>query len=204
MNQNILQFKRSQEEEAIELLTNAFAADPVLAYFGDRQKGERLELIQWFAKVALNYSYKDGQIYTTKSLEGIAIWIPPGKFPLNDFRLLILGGYALPFKINPSKLLEFISLFLKVEKQHKQNVDRQHWYLFMLGVAPDRRSQGIGSLLLQPILERADRAKLSCYLETSTPRAVRFYQKHGFEIISEIKLFHNNLQIWTMKRNPAK
>jgi ribosomal protein S18 acetylase RimI-like enzyme len=204
MNQNIIQINRSQFGQASEILTNAFAADPIVTYFRDRPEKERRELIKWFIKIALHYSYKDGQIYTTQNLDGVAIWIPPEKFPLNDFRLLMLGGYALPFKISPNKLLEFVYLFLQAEKQHKQNVDRQHWYLLMLGVAPDRQSQGIGSLLLQPILERADRAGLSCYLEATTKRSVRFYQKHGFEAIGEIKLLHNNLQVWTMKRNISR
>jgi ribosomal protein S18 acetylase RimI-like enzyme len=200
MERNILRLDRSQFGQAIELLTDAFTTDPIFAYLSDRPEKERRELIKWFVKVALDYSYEYGQIYTTKNLDGVAIWIPPGKFPLNDFRLLMLGGYALPFKINFNRLLEFIYLFLEAEKQHKQNVDRQHWYLLMLGVASDRQNQGIGSLLLQSVLERADREGLSCYLETTTQKAIRFYQKYGFEIISEIKLLHNNLQIFTMKR----
>jgi ribosomal protein S18 acetylase RimI-like enzyme len=203
MDRIILRLDRGQFGQAIELLTDAFAVDLIFAYLSDRPKKEKRELIKWFVKLALDYSYEYGQIYTTKNLDGVAIWIPPGNFPLNDLRLLLLGGYALPFKISLNRLLEFTYLFLQAEKQHKQNVDRQHWYLLMLGVAPDRQSQGIGSLLLQPILEQADRAGLSCYLEATTQKALHFYQKHGFEAIGEIKLPHKNLQIWTMKRNPT-
>ena len=32
-------------------------------------------------------------------MKGVAIWIPPGQFPLNNFRFLLSGAYALPFKL---------------------------------------------------------------------------------------------------------
>jgi ribosomal protein S18 acetylase RimI-like enzyme len=41
-----------------------------------------------------------------------------------------------------------------------------HWYLQTLAVRPDRQRQGVGSFLISPTLERADRDGLPVYLET--------------------------------------
>ncbi len=69
-------------------------------------------------------------------MKGVAIWIPPGQFPLNNFRFLLSGAYALPFKLRSSKILKFISLSDQIEELHKINVPQPHWYLLMLGVDP--------------------------------------------------------------------
>lgn len=55
-----------------------------------------------------------------------------------------------------------------------------HWYLSILGVAPERQGQGLGRALLLPVLEDADRAQVGTYLTTFTPRNIPFYQRLGY------------------------
>jgi ribosomal protein S18 acetylase RimI-like enzyme len=54
--------------------------------------------------------------------------------------------------------------------------------------------------LIQPVIAEADRENMPCYLETSTAAAVRFYQRHGFEVVKTIDSSPGN--IWAMKREP--
>lgn len=89
----------------------------------------------------------------------------------------------LPFMLRWGRLGQFVSLFLQLEEHHKHDVPQQHWYLAILGVAPAYQSQGIGGSLLQPLLNQADSTGLPCYLETSTEGGIRFYQRHGFEVV---------------------
>ncbi len=72
----------------------------------------------------------------------------------------------------------------------------------MLGVDPERQGQGIGGQIIAPVLERADRDGLPCYLETMKERNVAFYQKHGFEVVVD-DVFKGELHYWTMKRPPV-
>jgi len=82
----------SQIESASEILAHAFNNDPTFRYFSREEERARMNAIKCFAKAVLRYSQPYNQIYTTTNdLKGIAIWIPPGKFPLNDFRLLSYG-----------------------------------------------------------------------------------------------------------------
>lgn len=203
MNHKIVQLEASQIRAASEVLGDAFKDDPVFLNFAFQNDRQRLGTIQWMSGLMLKYAHNYNTIYmTTEELKGVAIWIPPSQFPLNDFRLLLLGAYALPFKLRLSKLFQFISLFLKLEELHKATAPQPHWYLLMLGVHPCYQSQGVGRFLIQPILEKADREGMPCYLETSTERAVRFYQQHHFEVVKTIDFSQEGFQIWTMRREP--
>jgi N-acetylglutamate synthase-like GNAT family acetyltransferase len=74
--------------------------------------------------------------------------------------------------------------------------------LALLAVSPNSQGKGIGGILLEPILKQADSQGLPCYLETSTEKTVRFYQKHGFDIIWSGELLKNSPYWWAMKREP--
>ncbi|PSB29216.1 GNAT family N-acetyltransferase [Chlorogloea sp. CCALA 695] len=203
MSTEVICLEISQIDAASKTLAHAFNDDPIFRHFASEREQARLGAIQLLAKTALRYSQSYNHIYTTaKELKGVAIWIPPGKFPLNDLRLLRLGLYTLPFKLRLNRLRQLISLFLTMEKHHKQDITQPHWYLFMLGVSPTYQRQGIGNLLLQPILKQADSEKLSCYLETSTEGGVRFYQRLGFEVVRTGGLPEADFKFWTMKRSP--
>jgi ribosomal protein S18 acetylase RimI-like enzyme len=73
-----------------------------------------------------------------------------------------------------------------------------------LGVHSAYQNQGVGGTLIQPVLAEADRENMPCYLETSTAAAVRFYQKHGFDIVEIINHSPSNICIWAMKREPQQ
>jgi ribosomal protein S18 acetylase RimI-like enzyme len=200
MNTNTVCLESSQIDRATEILTDAFHSDPLFDYFFPEFEGAKRNSCRFLMKMLLNYSQPYNHIYTTVGeLKGIAAWLPPNQYPLNNFKMLRLGLYILPFKVRFSRLKKFFSIFDTLDRLHKEDVPEPHWYLLVLGVAAKYQSLGIGSLLLQPVLELADREGFSCYLETSTEKAVRFYQKHGFEVIRT----GTSLEFWTMKRKPC-
>jgi len=59
-------------------------------------------------------------------------------------------------------------------------VDDAAWYLSIVAVDPAVQGQGLGRKLLEPTIEEADRAGVTCYLETFSPRNLSFYQRLGF------------------------
>ena len=91
-----------------------------------------------------------------------------------------------------------------LDKIHKEIMgSKPHWYLWVLGVAPNSQGQGIGSRLIQPVLDRADKEQIPCYLETETERNVKFYRKRGFEVVSEGEVPGGDLKLWSLLREPA-
>ena len=75
-----------------------------------------------------------------------------------------------------------------VDKLHRRLVPYPHWYLEIIGVAPAHQGQGFSSRLLRPVLERIDRERMPCYLETNAEKNVAIYRRFGFEVVSEDKM----------------
>lgn len=62
------------------------------------------------------------------------------------------------------------------------------WELATLGVHPSARGKGIGSALLVEGLRRVDATGGSCALETSDPRNVELYSRHGFTVTATTQI----------------
>ena len=199
MTSEIIQLEKSQIDQASKILAAAFNTDPFFQYILP-QDGKAKDKLFYMWKASLRYCQPYECIYTTPELKGIAAWIPPGEYPLNLLRFLRAGFYKVAFQLDFRGLRRLSSLFKLFDEYHQQDISVPHWSLFGLGVSPACQGQGIGSLLIQPILKRADEEGLPCYLETSTSGAVRFYQKHGFEIL---RTGEQPVEFWTMKREPS-
>ena len=71
----------------------------------------------------------------------------------------------------------------------------------MLGTEPERQGNGIGSALMQPVLDDCDEHGIGAYLESSKERNIAFYGRHGFKVTEEI-LLPKGPPVWGMWRDP--
>jgi predicted acetyltransferase len=55
-------------------------------------------------------------------------------------------------------------------------------------VDPSQQSKGFGSALLQHTLIQFDRDNKLAYLESSNPRNIPLYKRHGFELLGSIQI----------------
>jgi ribosomal protein S18 acetylase RimI-like enzyme len=76
-----------------------------------------------------------------------------------------------------------------------------HWYLPMLGVDPSQQGKGFGSALLQHALIQCDRDTKLAYLESSNPKNIPIYERHGFELLGTIQV-GTSPSIFPMLRRP--
>ena len=199
MNTEIIRLEKAQIHQATETLVDGFKKDPMFQYLLPPTENLKDKISLTFWEAVLRYCQPLNNVYTTPEIKGVAAWVPPEEFPVKFLRLLQLGLYKVPFQLGFRRLIKFASLFSLIEKYHEQDMHQPHWYLLGLGVSSSCQGQGIGSLLIQPMLKKADEEGLPCYLETSTERAVRFYQRNGFEIL---RTGEKPVQFWTMKREP--
>ncbi|QIJ64686.1 GNAT family N-acetyltransferase [Streptomyces sp. JB150] len=80
---------------------------------------------------------------------------------------------------------------------------RAHAYLWMIGVAPDRQGEGLGTALLTPVLDRCDREGLPVYLEASNAGSRRLYERLGFTVPADRVLeLPDGPTMWPMWREP--
>ena len=199
---NTVLLKSSQIDRACEILVEAFDDDPMFRYLGIKTGQESrvdVNVLRWFCNLSLRNASQHNYTYTSDNLEGVAAWIPPGKAEMNIWQTLLML-FGLFRKCGWYRFRRCFLLFSALEKHHQEEMTEPHWVLSLIGVAPAYQGQGIGSLLLQPVLEQADREGFPCYLSTFTKQAVCFYQKHGFEVLWQGEIAEGSPHVWTMKR----
>lgn len=199
----IIRLQAQQIQAASEVLAKAFENDPLFGYIFPKDDQTRMGKMKQLFIASLRYSQPFDSIYTTDTLKGVAIWIPPGKYPISLWRTIQLA-LTLPFKLGWGAMGRGMQLFNKIEECHQECMPEPHWYLAVLGVNPVYQNQGVGGRLLEPILKQADRENLPCYLETDGEKNVSFYQKRGFEVVKTFELSGSNLRLWAMRREPDR
>jgi GNAT superfamily N-acetyltransferase len=107
---------------------------------------------------------------TGDELVGVAVWLPPGAFPLSTARQLrVLPGMTGVLAAAPRSARRLIRYTSGIARLH---LAQPYWYLEVVGVDAEARGLGVGTRLLEPVLALADEARQSCYLETMTERNV--------------------------------
>ncbi|HEU4321939.1 MAG TPA: GNAT family N-acetyltransferase [Roseiflexaceae bacterium] len=189
------------DPRAVGVLARAFWDDPLAQYITPRVP-QRRRLVSLF-DIVLRYGLLFGEVYCTPGIRGIAIGIPPRNFRINIGRILHVGLWRLPLSVGLPPLVRLMRSLIEMEHLHTRNVGPDHWYLFYLAVDPPYQKRGLGAALIQPILDRAAQEGLACYLETTNPRNVPFYQRCGFKIIDDIQL-QGGVPCKTMRRDPER
>ncbi|MDJ0770351.1 MAG: GNAT family N-acetyltransferase, partial [Ilumatobacter sp.] len=133
----------------------------------------------------------------------VALWLPPGRrmgfWPvLRSGLAIVRSAMALP----ADDRRRMMPMFRQLDQKSKQHVPEPHWYLMALGTEPHRQGQGLGSALVRVATQRADQAATRTYLETETADNVRYYERHGFEVVEEVTTVGLGVPVWLMIRPP--
>ena len=183
------------------VLARAFDEDPFLNWF-IRQDVKRDQRFERAMEVALTkMSNGLNETWTAERLEGGALWRRPGEVKMSALQSLALTP---PFAsvTGWSGLMRFVNAMNEFEKKHEHYAPEEHYYLFVLGVEPEFQGKGIGGQLMKPVLDRADSEKQPCYLESSNPRNIPFYERHGFRVMEELKAHPTAPPVACMRRDP--
>jgi ribosomal protein S18 acetylase RimI-like enzyme len=71
----------------------------------------------------------------------------------------------------------------------KHDPIEQHWHLGPIGVLPAHQGSGIGSILMNRFCKEVDACMTKAYVETDLDKNVHFYEKFGFNVVSESEIF---------------
>ena len=168
-----------EQQSAIDTLVLAFAADPVARWnwpSTDVYMSAFPELILAFGGAAfVNHS-----AHATHDFGAVALWLPPGTHPDEE----ALGSLSERTVVEP-RLSEAAVIFEEMAACHPPE---PHWYLPLIGTDPAHQGQGHGTTLLAFALAECDRQHLPAYLESTNPRNVSLYQRHGFEALRTIQV----------------
>jgi ribosomal protein S18 acetylase RimI-like enzyme len=165
-------------------LADAFDDDPPIRFLFPDDDVRRRALPAFFS-VSLSAGLRRGHTYTTEHGAGAAIWAPPDVRELNRAEGDSLAA-VLEEHCGPTGLQRLAAFAQATHAHHPQSPP--HFYLFIAGVSPTSQGSGVGGQLLRPVLASCDRDRTPAYLESSNPRNVPFYERLGFEVVSEIPI----------------
>lgn len=172
------------------IFINAFSDDPVLRWISPNAS-----LSRFIFRIAVPEMLASGQIKITEGRSGAIAVSPPRKHFSPKFTFDRVFRYLKYFGTKSSfRFLKMLYL------EQKNSPKSKHYYVFSLGTRSEHRKQGIGSALLNQVLERADREHVLTYLENSNRANIPFYERHGFEIRNCIDLDANGTCLWFMYR----
>ena len=170
--------RASDEDCAITTIVLAFASDPMARWsWPDGQ--EYLRLMPTVTRAFGGNAFAHGSAFCTDRHEGVALWLPPGVAPDEELMMSLVDD-----SVDEGRRQEMFSIFEQMERFHPQ---APHWYLPLVGVDPAQQGKGYGSALLRHAAERFDREGALAYLESSNPRNIPLYERHGFEGIGRIQ-----------------
>lgn len=179
---------------ACVILGQAFQEDPI---WKEILKND-LEKFSILFGVPLKYTLKYGRVYGSSSkLEGIAAWLHSDHMDMNFFRSIRSGAFMSALKLG-RKIGKLIGeVFDIIVKDRESHMKGSYVYLYVIGVSPDHQNQGIGSKLINIMLDCLS-PDLPIYLETETERNVRFYERLGFKVLKKITVPALGLPMWEM------
>jgi ribosomal protein S18 acetylase RimI-like enzyme len=197
---DLVRLDKSQAGPASQVLARAFTDDPGYIQL-IAEPGKRVELLRSMFRMVLFHAVLHGEVYAVSPrMEGIAAWLPSGVPDITFWEALRGGGLALIFKGG----MEFMRRMRQdddfMRELRQRLAPTPHWYLPLLGVAPEFQGRGCASRLLKPMLTRLDAEKLPAYVETWTEDYVAMYRHFGFKLIQEAVLPGSDAKVWVMLR----
>jgi ribosomal protein S18 acetylase RimI-like enzyme len=180
-------------------LADAFHDDPVMAavFGGDEQR--RTRWLRPFFRGVGSVHLRHQLVFTTDDHGGASYWDPPGHWqtrPRDYFPI------AVPMLLGVNRRIpKALRGMGRIEAVHKAQ-PQDHYYLSVLGTRTTSQGKGIGSALMEPVLEVCDRDGVGAYLESSKERNVPFYRRHGFKVVEEIEFASGGPTLWAMWRDP--
>lgn len=169
-----------QDEQAvIDVITLAFSTDPMARWAYPDPK-TYLAVMPDTIRAFGGSGFAHGTVHIVDGGSAAAMWLPPGVDPDSE-RLAALSEQHSP----PERLPEMMQVFEQMSGFHPEE---PCWFLPLIGVDPASQGRGYGSALLRYALEQCDRDNVLAYLESSNPRNIALYERHGFEVLGSIQV----------------
>jgi ribosomal protein S18 acetylase RimI-like enzyme len=121
--------------------------------------------------------------------------LPPDVHPEEDALITLLQRTASePMRQDGFAVLEQMGCYHPREP---------HWYLPLIDVDPFQQGKGYDSALLQHALLPCDRDYTLAYLESSNPKNIPLYERHGFALLGIVQV-GTSPPIFPMLRTPRR
>jgi len=139
-------------------------------------------------------AFENETAWRDEAFRGGALWLPPGIGPDEEELGQVVNSTVAETKQS--------QLFAALEEFGSDHPRQPHWFLPLIAVDPICQGRGIGAALMKHAVARCDETGAHAYLESSNPRNISLYERHGFRAIGEVR--SGDCPVFTpMRREPG-
>jgi ribosomal protein S18 acetylase RimI-like enzyme len=166
------------QASAVSTIVLGFVADPMTRWVLP-DSAEYLRIMPLFVSAFGGRAFEHGTAYVTEGTRAAALWLPPDVEPDEEAM-----GEVVAQSLRP-EIADDMQFVLKGMAEYHPH--EPHWYLPLIAADPNWIGQGLGTSLMKHALRRCDVEGINAYLESSNPRNIPFYERHGFRVIGTIQ-----------------
>ena len=171
------------KSQVVDILSSSFDDNQSINYIV-KQDSKRKERIRNLMAYCFEICLVKGQIFISDDENACAMILHPER-EIGVFKELILD---LKFAVNSVGIFR-AGKVLKREKLLKQNHPSvPYYYLWFVGVRPTAQGKGVGTKLMDEVIQKFAGEPRPFYLETSAVKNISWYKKYGFELFKELDL----------------
>ena len=179
MSLPMVQVAQSDEQSSVvQTITLGFSADPIARWIWPDAE-VYLKTMPLFAVAFGGAGFDHSTVYATNCGHAAAMWLPPGVASDDDAIEAIFEE-----TVAADRMDEIGSFFEQMGSFHPHE---PCWYLPLIAADPAQTGRGLGAALMKHALQKCDQQGLPAYLESSNPRNISLYERHGFEVMGKIE-----------------
>lgn len=176
--------KASYNDKAlvIDILTKSFDTNQSVNYIV-KQGPNRINHIKYLMEYSFEICYMFGDVFLSDDRNACALVLYPEQKKSN-LKAILLDIKLILNSVGITNISKALSRESKIKSAYPK--DEPMYYIWFIGVYPDKQNKGIGTELLQFLLKDSNSKKRKAYLETSTIKNLPWYKKAGFSIYNEL------------------
>jgi GNAT superfamily N-acetyltransferase len=181
-------------DRVVDTMVLGFAADPVMRWMWP-DSTVYVDAMRKFVEAYGGKAFGENTAYLADGGNAAALWYAPG-VDVEDEPLADLFQST----VAEDRIDDAFAVLEDLDRYHPH--DEPCWFLAIIAADPGWTGRGLGAELMKHALVPCDDAGLPAYLESSNPRNISLYQRHGFEIMGEIQ--HGTSPVVTPMLRPAR
>lgn len=173
----------NDKNAVVEILTKSFDTNQSVNYIV-KQDQKRVQRVRSLMDYSFEICYLFGDVFLSEDKKGCALITYPDK-KKTTLKSILLDVKLILSAVGIKNIKKTLAREAKINEVHPKE---PMYYLWFIGVDTEHQNEGIGSILLDDIIEDSKNKERPIYLETSTLKNLPWYKKFGFEIYHELDL----------------
>ena len=171
----------SDRDLIVNILAKSFDDNKSVNYIV-KQDEKRAMRMRKLMEYSFDVCYLFGDIFLTDDRKGCALIVMPDKKKTTLKSIMLDAKLALSV-IGLSNIKKAMNRESMINKLHPKE---PFYYLWFIGVDPSEQNNGIGTKLLNDVINEAKSKHRPIYLETSTLKNIPWYEKFGFTVYEKL------------------